>query len=81
MKRDEFRALMIETTKNMSGGEKSTKSATNSVQNEIAAFLKASVEQVRVDKLNSWLNSKFASVLRSFYRIYAVYVGLSIQKT
>ena len=62
MKRDEFRALMIETTKNMSGGEKSTKSATNSVQNEIAAFLKASVEQVRVDILNFWLNSKFASV-------------------
>ena len=52
MKRDEFRALMIETTKNMSGGEKSTKSATNSVQNEIAAFLKASVEQAEVEKLN-----------------------------
>ena len=54
MKRDEFRALMIETTKNMSGGEKSTKSATNSVQNEIAAFLKASVEQGEVDTITKF---------------------------
>ena len=59
MKRDEFCALMTETTKNMSGGVNSTQSAKKSVQSEIAAFLKASVEQGTIAQARADLRQKW----------------------
>ena len=57
--RDEFCALMTETTKNMSGGVNSTQSAKKSVQSEIAAFLKASVEQGTIAQARADLRQKW----------------------
>lgn len=59
MRRDEFAQLMLETTKNMSGGVKSTSSATNTVQKEIASFLKASVEQGAIARARAQLRQKW----------------------
>ena len=50
---------MTETTKNMSGGVNSTQSAKTSVQSEIAAFLKASVEQGAIAQARADLRQKW----------------------
>ena len=50
---------MTETTKNMSGGVNSTQSAKTSVQSEIAAFLKASVEQSNIAQARADLRQKW----------------------